>query len=158
MNGPLKQSGNILRAIGCYCLLKLFQLVGFFLPSWGAWTKRLFFILTTYHELQRHQLFANLPLERVNTRLLKIKEHALLTNVSEITQWNIIHLDMDKIRKMGVDVDYIATGGHVTARDIEVISKAIIDSTPPSLNYGRSAMYTDVLRLLCQEDTCVRLA
>jgi hypothetical protein len=91
-------------------------------------------------------------------RLLKIKEHAVLTNVSEITQWNIIHLDMDKIRKMGVDVDYIATGGHVCARDIEVISKAIIDSTPPSLNYGRSAMYTDVLRLLCQEDTYARLA
>ena len=158
MNGSLKQSGNILRAIGCYCLLKILQLAGFILPSWGAWTKRLFFILTTYHELQRHQLFANLPLERVNMRLLKIKEHAVLTNVSEITQWNIIHLDMDKIRKMGVDVDYIATGGHVCARDIEVISKAIIDSTPPSLNYGRSAMYTDVLRLLRQEDTCARLA
>ena len=102
MNGSLKQSGNILRAIGCYCLLKVLQLVGFILPSWGAWTKRLFFILTTYHELQRHQLFANLPLERVNMRLLKIKEHAVLTNVSEITQWNIIHLDMDKIRKKGV--------------------------------------------------------
>ena len=158
MNGSLKQSGNILRAIGCYCLLKVLQLAGFILPSWGAWTKRLFFILTTYHELQRHQLFANLPLERVNMRLLKIKEHAVLTNVSEITQWNIIHLDMDKIRKMGVDVDYIATGGHVCTRDIEVISKAIIDSTPPSLNYGRSAMYTDVLRLLYQEDTCARLA
>ena len=158
MNGSLKQSGNILRAIGCYCLLKILQLAGFILPSWGAWTKRLFFILTTYHELQRHQLFANLPLERVNMRLLKIKEHAVLTNVSEITQWNIIHLDMDKIRKMGVDVDYIATGGHVCARDIEVISKAIIDSTPPSLNYGRSAMYTDVLRLLYQEDTTARLA
>lgn len=158
MNGSLKQSGNILRAIGCYCLLKILQLAGFILPSWGAWTKRLFFILTTYHELQRHQLFANLPLERVNMRLLKIKEHAVLTNVSEITQWNIIHLDMDKIRKMGVDVDYIATGGHVCARDIEVISKAIIDSTPPSLNYGRSAMYTDVLRLLYQEDTYARLA
>ena len=158
MNGSLKQSGNILRAIGCYCLLKILQLAGFILPSWGAWTKRLFFILTTYHELQRHQLFANLPLERVNMRLLKIKEHAVLTNVSEITQWNIIHLDMDKIRKMGVDVDYITTGGHVCARDIEVISKAIIDSTPPSLNYGRSAMYTDVLRLLCQEDTYARLA
>ena len=158
MNGSLKQSGNILRAIGCYCLLKILQLAGFILPSWGAWTKRLFFILTTYHELQRHQLFANLPLERVNMRLLKIKEHAVLMDVSEITQWNIIHLDMDKIRKMGVDVDYIATGGHVCARDIEVISKAIIDSTPPSLNYGRSAMYTDVLRLLCQEDTTARLA
>lgn len=158
MNGSLKQSGNILRAIGYYCLLKVLQLAGFILPSWGAWTKRLFFILTTYHELQRHQLFANLPLERVNMRLLKIKEHAVLTNVSEITQWNIIHLDMDKIRKMGVDVDYIATGGHVCMRDIEVISKAIIDSTPPSLNYGRSAMYTDVLRLLCQEGTYVRLA
>ena len=158
MNGSLKQSGNILRAIICYCLLKVLQLAGFILPSWGAWTKRLFFILTTYHELQRHQLFANLPLERVNMRLLKIKEHAVLANVSEITQWNIIHLDMDKIRKMGVDVDYIATGGHVCARDIEVISKAIIDSTPPSLNYGRSAMYTDVLRLLSQEDTCARLA
>ena len=158
MNGSLKQSGNILRAIGCYCLLKILQLAGFILPSWGAWTKRLFFILTTYHELQRHQLFANLPLERVNMRLLKIKEHAVLMDVSEITQWNIIHLDMDKIRKMGVDVDYIVTGGHFCAQDIEVISKAIIDSTPPSLNYGRSAMYTDVLRLLSQEDTCARLA
>lgn len=131
--------------------------MGFILPSWGAWTKRLFFILTTYHELQRHQLFANLPLERVNTRLLKIKEHALLTNVSEITQWNIIHLDMDKIRNKGVDVDYIATGGHLCARDIEVISKAIIDSTPSSLNYGRSAMYSDVMRLLCQENACMKL-
>lgn len=158
MSGSFKKSGNIARAICCYLALKLLQLVGFFLPSWGAWTKRLFFILTTYHELQRHSLFANLPLERVNKRLLKIRQHAVLANVSEITQWNILHLDMDKIRNLGVDVNHIATGGHITARDIEIISKVIIDSTPPSLNYGKSAMYTDVLRLFCQGDTCPVLA
>ena len=156
MSGTFNKSKQILRAIGCYFALKLLQLSGFFLPSWGMWSKRLFFILTTYHELKRHHLFSNLQLEKVNTRLLKIKQHAVLANVSEITQWNIIHLDMEKIRQRGVDIDSIAAGAGICARDIEVISKAIIESTPPSLNYGRNAMYTDVLRLLCNEDTCLR--
>lgn len=158
MNGSFKKSSNILRAIACYFALKTLQLVGFVLPSWGAWTKRLFFILTTYHELQRHSLFANLPLDRVNKRLLKIRQHAVLTNVSEITQWHILNLDVEKMRQMGVDVEYISSGGHITPRETEIICKLIVESTPPSLNYGKSAMYNDILRLLCQDESCVKMA
>lgn len=148
----------MLKAIGCYLALKLLQITGFILPGWGVWSKRLFFILTTYHELKRHHLFANLPLDVVNSRLLKIQQHAVLTNVSEITQWNIIHLDMEYLRTRGVDIDHLKTGGSLCSRDIEVLSKTIIDNTPKSLNYGRSAMYSDILRLLSQEGHYLRTA
>lgn len=156
MSGTFKRPGNIIRAILSYLALQLLRVVGFFSPSWSAWSKRLFFILATYHELQRHCLFANLPLDRVNKRLLKIKQPNLLTHVSEFTQWDIIHLDIDSIRNRGVDLDSIASGRKISARELEIISKAIIESTPPILNYGRQAMYSDLSRLLCQDAVCVR--
>lgn len=156
MSGTFKQSGNIILAILSYLALQLLRVVGFFSPSWSAWSKRLFFILATYHELQRHSLFANLPLDRVNKRLLKIKQPTLLTRVSEFTQWDIIHLDIDGIRSRGVDLEAIANGQKITARELEIISKSIIESTPAILNYGRQAMYTDLSRLLCQDNVCMR--
>lgn len=158
MNRSKNQPGQILRTIGCYLALKLLQFTGLLVPGWGTWSKRLFFILTTYHELQRHQLFANIPLERVNERLLKIKQQAVLTNVSEITQWNVIHLDLNELRERGVDIQAIVSGSQLGARDLEIVTKAIIDSCPASLNYGKSAMYSDVLRLLCPENTCMRIS
>jgi len=156
MSGTFKQSGNIVRAILSYFALQLLRVVGFFSPSWSAWLKRLFFILATYHELQRHRLFVNLPLDRVNNYLLKIKQPTLLTRVSEVSEWDMIHLDMENIRSRGVDLASIANGRQMSARELEVISKAIIDSAPAILNYGKVAMYTDVSRLLCQDNVCMR--
>lgn len=155
MSGTFKQSGNIIRAILSYLALQLLHVVGFFSPSWSAWLKRLFFILATYHELQRHRLFVNLPLDRVNNRLLKIKQPSLLTRVSEVSEWDMIHLDVENIQSRGVDLASIASGRKMSARELEVISKAIIDSTPAILNYGKVAMYTDVSRLLCQDNVCM---
>lgn len=157
MNKTITATGTFVKTLACYVLLKLLQLSGILLPSWGAWAKQKFFILTAYHELKRHSLLANLPLEQVNTRLLKIKQHAVLINVSEISQWNIIHLDLNKIRDNGVDIDGIMRGAKYTPRDLEVIANAIMDSTPNSLNYGKCAMFTDLQRMLCQalqSDSC----
>lgn len=150
MNKFLVATGSFVKALLCYLMLKLLQLSGYILPSWGAWAKQKFFILTAYHELKRHSLLANLPLEQVNTRLLKIKQQAVLINVSEISQWNIIHLDLDKVRRSGVDIDGIMRGAKYTPRDLEVIANAIMDSTPRSLNYGKRAMFNDLQRMLCQ--------
>ena len=157
MNKTITTTGAFVKTLACYFLLKLLQLSGFVLPSWGTWAKQKFFILTAYHELKRHSLLVNLPLEQVNSRLLQIKQHAVLVNVSEISQWNVIHLDLNKIRDNGVDIDGIMRGSKCSPRDLEVIAHAIMNSTPNSLNYGRNAMFTDLQRMLCQafqSDSC----
>ena len=157
MNKTITTTGAFVKTLACYFLLRILQLSGILLPSWGVWAKQKFFILTAYHELKRHSLLANLPLEQVNARLLKIKQHTVLVNVSEITQWNIIHLDLNKIRDNGVDIDGIMRGAEYTPRDLEVIANAIMALTPNSLNYGKCAMFNDLQRMLgetLKSDSC----
>jgi hypothetical protein len=150
MNGSMfKHSSSVIATLCCYIVLKLIQFTGIFLPSWGAWSIRILFILTAFNELKRHHLFADLPLEQVNTRLLKIKQEAVLTEVSEVTQWNIFHLDVNKLKDKGINVDNLmCNGGCLTDSELAVMCKFIVDSAPPSLNYGKPAMYADVLRML----------
>lgn len=150
MNKAFEATGTFVKTLFCLAMLRLLQLSGVLLPRWGMWAKQKFFILTAYHELKRHRLIATLHLDQINSRLLKIQQEAVLLNVSEITQWHVIQLDLNKIREAGVDIDGIMRGAKLNARDLEVIANAILDSTPSTLKYSRSAMFSDLQRLLCQ--------
>lgn len=157
MNKTLALTSSFVKTLACYFILKLLQLTGLLFPSWGAWAKQKFFILTAYNELRRHHLLANLPLDQVNKRLLKIKQEAVLVNVSEITQWNVIQIDINLIRKSGVDIEQMMLGSKCKPRDLEVIANAIMANTPRSLHYGKAAMFADLQRMLCQAfktDSC----
>ncbi|BDH16668.1 MAG: hypothetical protein [Bacteriophage sp.] len=143
-------SKNIVKSYFVILFLKSIRFISMLLPKGGLWLRRLLFIMTTYHELQRLSLFTDLSLDRINCRLLKIKQTAVLSSVSDITQWNVIHLDADTLIKAGLSPKCLLDNA-MDDQDIGMLTKIIIAATPKELQYDRSAMISDLHRLFKQD-------
>lgn len=144
------QFSSFMRTLGIVLFLKMLSLIAWVTPSCGNWIKRLFFILSLYHELQRHQLFKGVSLDRLNVKLLQIKEPTVLSNVSEIAQQPLMQYDFTSLSEVGVNIQKILETGKITQSEALAISNVIAKQTPPGLRYGESAMISDITRLLCQ--------
>lgn len=144
------QLNQLIRMVGSSLFLRLLSFVAFLVPSCGNWMKRLFFILTLYHELQRQKVFSDFTLWKLNDKMLKLKEPSVLSNVSEIAQLNLTRYDWDIIRGKGIDIDAIINNRTISLPEAEIISDVIASNTPSGLNYGQVAMKQDIIRLLTQ--------
>lgn len=144
------QFSGLMRTLGIVIFLKVLSLIAWITPSCGNWIKRLFFILSLYHELQRHQLFKGVSLDRLNAKLLQIKQPSVLSNVSEIAQQPLMSYDFASLEEAGVNIQKILETGMISQSDAEMIGCAIAKRTPPGLRYGDTAMISDITRLLCQ--------
>lgn len=144
------QLGSLSRAIGVSIFLQILSLLATLFPNYGNYLKRLFFITATYHELQRQQFFQGITLDKVNDRLLQIKEPVNLTYVSDITQDHFIQYDLTGLNAEGVDVERICSTGDICQAEAIAIAEAVTRQTPTGLRYGKDAMVSDVTRLLGQ--------
>lgn len=128
--------------------LNILLLIGLVIPGLGRWAKRLFFLLCTYHELQRIRILTKIPLETINCKMLKIKEPVVLSGISEWSKSMYFNLDVDVLKRKGFDVTKLTQDSCLTAVELELLSEAIVTTAPSKLNYGRDAMYNDLQRLL----------
>lgn len=144
------QLSNLLRTLGVSLFLQFLSFFAILFPNCGNYLKRVFFITATYHELQRQSFFQGITLDKVNDKLLQIKKPLVLTNVSEITQDHFIQYDLSELGGSGLDLQRICSTGDICQAEALAIAESIARQTPTGLRYGKSAMVSDLTRLLEQ--------
>jgi hypothetical protein len=144
------QLSSLLRTLGVSLFLQFLSLFAVLFPNYGNYLKRVFFIVATYHELQRQSFFQGITIDKVNEKLLQIKKPLVLTNVSDITQDHFIQFNLAELNDSGVDVQRICSTGELCQAEAILIAEAVERQTPPGLKYGKSAMVSDITHLFGQ--------
>lgn len=144
------QLNSFLRTVGVSLFLQFLSFFAWLFPNYGNYLKRVFFITATYHELQRQSFFQGITLDKVNDKLLQIKKPVVLTNLSDITQDHFIQYDLTGLDADGVDITRICSTGDICQAEALAIAEAVARQTPSGLRYGKSAMVSDVARMLGQ--------
>lgn len=150
MNSLIKYCGSIIRSSFTIVLLKLVGVFTFLMPETGIKVKQMLFIMTIVNELRRLSLFNNLTVEYVNQRLLRIKNPSVLLDIDDITHWGIIHLDLDQLEEHGIHLEHLMSNSF-NERELYDFSKYIVEVTPATLRYNKTAMMSDLQRLLRRE-------
>lgn len=144
------QLNSFLRTVGVSLFLQFLSFFAWLFPNYGNYLKRVFFITATYHELQRQSFFQGITLDKVNDKLLQIKKPVVLTNLSDITQDHFIQYDLTGLGADGVDITRICSTGDICQAEALAIAEAVARQTPSGLRYGKSAMVSDIARMLGQ--------
>lgn len=122
-------------------LLKSIAFLGFFSPNCGSWIKRLIFVLSVYTELRKHHLYENLTLDNLNEKVLKVRDKSVLTTAVSLTRFNLGQFQLE-------DVYTTLQKSGITIPEAELIGNKLAEQAPTDLDYGRSAMARDVVRML----------
>lgn len=147
MNGLCSSSTSTIKHISSIIALNLLLVLGLVFPGLGTWARRLFFLICACHELERIRVFSNMPLQTLNTRILKIKKPIVLMSVCEWSQQFNFRIDLDALKSKGFDLEKLHSRT-LTTRELELLSDAIVKAAPSKFNYGHLAMYNDLQRIL----------
>lgn len=145
-----KQLQMFLKNLWIVIFLKTLSGLTFIFPSMGNWVKRLFFILSLYHELQRAHMVDNFTLSKLNDKLLMIREPTVLSKSMEIAQMRLTDINLDTCLDEGANIRDLLLQPTLTRPDAELIGLHLAKQTPQGLCYGVQAMSNDVVRILSQ--------
>lgn len=126
--------------------LKLLWLMGMISPNYATWFKRMFFVLSVYTELKRHRLYERLTIDKVNERILKVKNQQILKSAIGITENNLAQFNISNVNQQA-DIFAILRKQKISIPEAEMVSRVIIDHTPDDLKYNPKAMSRDLVKM-----------
>lgn len=142
-----RKKESILSGLAKQLTLKLLWLMGLISPNCATWFKRMFFVLSVYTELKRHRLYERLTIDKVNERILKVKNQKVLKSAIGISENNLAQLNIVGAHQH-VDIFAILRKQDISIPEAEMVSRIIVDQTPDSLRYNPKAMSRDIVKLL----------
>ena len=144
-----KQLYYFAQMLGSAIVLRGLAILCFFSPRCGNWFKRVFFITALCQDMQRKHIFRDISIEQVNQSLLKLKQPDTLRTITPLIP--LTNIDLETLTKYGISPDILNEAHEFTSDELVIIGEVIASQVPRSLNYGKHAIQSDIMRLFAQK-------